>query len=269
MRRDEISRLTERNEVEVWHDMMAALPPETVTSLGAGCRDIGGALLVAARNLPAVTFNRAIGIGLDGRPARENLLAIADAIRANCAPVAQLQVAPLPENAGIEPLLADAGFRPADVRWVKMGRRTDDVPMVETALAIETVTPATASEFAAVVRQGFGLPPAFDAWLAALAVRPRWVGFIARKEGIAVSAGAMYCGADCAWLGMAATLPDFRRLGGQGALLAHRVAEAASRGLPWVFTETGVLPGRNPSLENMRRAGFQTLHERENWVLAS
>jgi hypothetical protein len=111
------------------------------------------------------------------------------------------------------------------------------------------------------------MPASFMAWVEGLVGREHWRCYVVRSGSDVVAGGAMYLDADCVWLGMGATLPTARKQGAQSLLLARRIADAAELGKPWIFTETGILDGPNPSLANMRRAGFECLHERGNWVL--
>jgi len=81
-----------------------------------------------------------------------------------------------------------------------------------------------------------------------------------------VGGGALHIDRDVGWLGIGATLADSRGRGGQGAVMARRIADAAATGCTTLTTETGILPGRpNPSLANMLRSGFTLAYERANW----
>jgi ribosomal protein S18 acetylase RimI-like enzyme len=66
----------------------------------------------------------------------------------------------------------------------------------------------------------------------------------------------------------AATLPEGRNRGVQGALLDVRIREALDRGLRYASAETWLedAENRNPSQHNMRRAGLTEVHTRPNWV---
>ena len=70
------------------------------------------------------------------------------------------------------------------------------------------------------------------------------------------------------FLGMGSTLPEHRRKGAQGALMARRIRDAAKLGCEWVCTETGEdTPQRpNPSYHNMIRTGFEFAYLRPTWV---
>ena len=64
-----------------------------------------------------------------------------------------------------------------------------------------------------------------------------------------------------------AVAESHRRRGGQGALMARRIADALAAGCRHITTETGEPVGDepNPSLDNMFRCGFVTVASRLNF----
>jgi ribosomal protein S18 acetylase RimI-like enzyme len=66
----------------------------------------------------------------------------------------------------------------------------------------------------------------------------------------------------------AATLPEGRNRGAQGALLDARMREARDRGVHYASAETWLENDENPnpSQHNMRRAGLTEVHTRPSWV---
>ena len=260
-------RTAEAIEVRAWQDLFDAMPAQLKAAIGGDGRMVGGALVISARHVPLVTFNRVIGLGLDRPAERHDLQDIARQMRSASAPVAQLQIAPFALSSGLEADLADEGFARLSTVWAKMGRPTARPPAVDTEFTVDLAGPGEAELYAETVLAGFGMPRSFSPWLAALPGRPGWRCYLARAGGETLAAAALYLDSDSAWLGMAATLPTSRKRGAQSALIARRIADAAALGKPWAFTETGILDGPNPSLANMQRAGFGCLHERTNWVL--
>jgi hypothetical protein len=261
-------RAAEAIEVRAWRDLLEAMPPPLKAGIGGDGRMVGGALSISARNVPLVTFNRVIGLGVDRQAEPHDLQEIARHIRAVSAPVAQLQIAPFALSPEMLADLAAEGFARAPTVWAKMSRRTERPPLVDTEFSVDLVGPGEAELYAGTVLAGFDMPPSFSPWLAALPGRPGWRCYLARAAGETLAASALYLDGDSGWLGMAATLPRARKHGAQSALIARRIADAAALGKSWVFTETGILDGPNPSLANMKRAGFECVHERTNWVLA-
>jgi uncharacterized protein YlzI (FlbEa/FlbD family) len=263
----EQSLAVELMEMEAWADLMEAMPDETMALIEGDCSVVADSLSVSARKIPLVTFNRVMGLGLSQRADIAALEAIGAHMRKASAPVAQLQIAPYVLTPNLEHELEAAGFARSGTTWAKMGRSTDTPPKIDTALRIVAAGPERANAFAQVVVSGFGMPPFFVPWLAALPGRERWRCYLAEADGEVVAGAAMYVGVDSVWLGIAATIASARKHGAQSALLARRVADAAELGKPWAYTETGILEGPNPSLANMYRTGFECLHERTNWTL--
>jgi hypothetical protein len=264
---DEQSLDSERIEVAAWRDMLAAMPAEFALGIGNGSRMIGSVLAISAKHVPLVTFNRGIGMGLEGAPDRNEVRQIAEHVRGYSIPTAQIQIAPQMLTPQLERDLAAEGFERLSARWAKMGRATVNPPKFETGLDIEEVGPDKADIFAGAIQAGFGMPPIFKAWISTLVGRAGWRCYVARERGEVMAGAALFLDADAAWLGMAATLPTARKHGAQSALIARRIVDAGNAGKRWVYTETGILDGPNPSLANMYRTGFQCLHERTNWVL--
>ena len=76
------------------------------------------------------------------------------------------------------------------------------------------------------------------------------------------SAGGLFLDGHDAWLGMGAILPDYRRRGGQRALMTQRIRDAIAAGATRIFSETGEPQeqGTNPSAQQhgtvrLREAG--------------
>ncbi len=161
--------------------------------------------------------------------------------------------------------LAGRGFRPG-YAWMKFARGTEPLPTVATPLRIEEVGAADGQAMAAVIGAGFGMGGAFDRSLAELPGRPGWHCFLAWHERQPVAAAVCYVRGDAAWLGMAATLPSFRRWGAHRALIAARIDAAAAAGARQVFVETGERVAGKPdqSYRNLLRMGFRELYRRDN-----
>ena len=89
----------------------------------------------------------------------------------------------------------------------------------------------------------------------ALAVHgvPGNVDVIARIDGELVGCGSVQPAEGVAWLGAAATRPEYRRQGVQSALLAYRIGEAQGTGCDLVAATA--LSG-STSARNLARAGF-------------
>ena len=253
----------ELGELEAFADLYAAAP----AGLGARVERIGGATCLA---FPAVAgaalFNRALGLGLE-RPATEgDVEEIARFYRelgiACCA-----AVAPQAEPAELGSWLGTRGLEPG-YAWAKFRRGLDELPGEADEPRVERVDGRQAASFAEVVIRGYGVPELMHDWLARLPERDGWDCFVAYDGGVPAAAGALFVTQGVGWLGIAATLPEHRRRGAQGALLSARLRAAAGAGCEVAVTETGELVDGKPSssYRNILRAGFELDYVRENYV---
>jgi hypothetical protein len=262
--------LVEAAEITAWADMIRAAPSGLAEALGLEVCELGGGVGLMARGLAAPEFNRVMGVGLTRPATLADLQEIAGAYRPLGHPDVRLQISPEAEPAAKLPgLLAEAGLRRAPRDWVKMARPTSDPPELETELEITQAERTDAGVFGKTVCSGFGMPPALAPWLASLVGRPGWRCYLALDDRGPVAAAALYLSEHAGWLGIAATRPDRRRRGAQGALLAQRIADAHRAGRAWAVAETGAPVGREPtpSYNNLQRAGFTLVHRRANYLI--
>jgi predicted GNAT family acetyltransferase len=82
-----------------------------------------------------------------------------------------------------------------------------------------------------------------------------------------VATAAAHANGDTAQFFGGSTLPEYRGIGAQMALIAARARAAHAAGCRWLVAETGANPSGedNASMRNLRRAGFEVLYERTIW----
>ena len=95
---------------------------------------------------------------------------------------------------------------------------------------------------------------------------PGWTAFLAVDGDEPAAAAAIWIGGEAAYFGFAATLPEHRGRGGQGALFAARIERAVAAGCRTLVTETGERRDDRPSASyrNILRFGFE-----ERYVVAN
>jgi hypothetical protein len=259
----------ERIEIDAWRDYCAAAPPPFAQAVGLETAELGGPLLAMCRRIDHYQFNRLMGGGLADDAEGRSLEAAAERFRSAGLKNGYLQIAPGGRAQAMEAKARALGLKPLERVWVKFSRGDTPASTPPTDLEIAEARPDKAMEFARAVTAGFGMPETLAPWLAAIVGRKGWHAFVARDEGIAVGGAAMYVADGRAWLGIGAVRAGARRRGGQGALLARRIADGLAAGARWFATETGKpLPGEpHPSFSNIRRAGFSIAYERANWTL--
>jgi GNAT superfamily N-acetyltransferase len=255
--------LADAIEAAANRDMFAAAPVE----LAVRTQEIAGATLLIAPKIPVAQFNRVIGFG-DVQPATEPTLdAVCAAYRAAGVPEFWLHETPTAQPPQLADWLRARRFALADRRsWAKFLRGTSPPSMRQTHLKVRAATSADDEDFARIACAGFGMPDILRPWLAALATRNGWRCFLAFDGSHPIAVGTMYIRQHMAWLGIGATLPEFRGRGAQSALLAQRIRAAIAAGCTTIATETGDPMGAepNPSLHNILRAGFVKVCSRLN-----
>jgi GNAT superfamily N-acetyltransferase len=211
-------------------------------------------------------FNRALGLGL-GRPAAESDLDEIAGFFRDVGVEWCAAVAPQAEPAELSASLQARGLVPG-YAWAKFRRSVSDPPESTSELRVERAGEGEARAFAETFVRGYGVPELMRDWLARLPGRKGWECFVAYDGETPAATGAVFAHGGVGWLGIAATLPEHRRRGAQGALLAARIRAAAEAGCEVVVTETGARVEGKPSssYRKILRAGFELDYERPNYL---
>jgi len=223
---------------------------------------IGGATCLRAPHAPASPMlNRVVGLGVDSAVEEETLdrclAAMADtAFYVAVAPSADPRLDGLLDDRGLE-----RGWG-----WMLFERGPEPVPPVATVLHVVVVDAERAAAWAEIVTTAYGLPDTSLSVIAAVPSLPGWAAFLALDGDEPAAAAAVCIGGSAAYLGFAATLPEHRGKGGQGALFAARIELAREAGCRTLVTETGELRDDRPgaSYRNILRFGFE-----ERYVVAN
>ncbi|MFN8474551.1 MAG: hypothetical protein U0822_20330 [Anaerolineae bacterium] len=259
----ELADLVEFGEAEAYVDMFRVAPLD----LGLRVERVGGAVCLLAPSIPAVLFNRVVGLGVR-EPASETVVdEIVALYRAAGISRWAVQVSPSAQPSALSGWLTARGL-PVRDNWAKMYRGIEPPSIVATDLTIEVVGRERAQEWAGVALEGFGMPPFLGGWLAASIGEPGWRHYLASDGETSAAAAALYVREAVGWLGIEATRPAFRRRGAQGALMARSIQDAIDMGCRWIVTETGedTPEHRNPSFHNMLRTGCSLAYLRPNHI---
>ncbi|MFZ3483555.1 hypothetical protein [Sphingomonas sp. 3-13AW] len=266
--------LAELVERDAWLDLFDAAPQSVRESLGLVSATIGGMSVLGCRALPITELNRAMAVGVERAPSREELDAAIKWLDAYAMSWA-LQVAPTTKASAIHETLRFEGLAPTGSGWAKFVR-TEGAPALEPLdrkVQVEAVGPAVAEMFGATVAGGFGLPKDCATWFAVLVDRPSWRCFLATIDGQPVGGGTMFVQGGCAWFGIEATFPAYRARGVQQHIIAEQVRAAAAMGAHLQTCETGQPTHRDDpgfsSYRNQERAGFTYAYMRPNYKRTS
>jgi hypothetical protein len=263
----EIAHIVEFGEAEAYADLWQAVPADFAAAYGLRLRRFGSGLAIMMEAVDIVLLNRVIGLGLK-EPATEAILdEIVGWYRGAGLKNFAVQLSPAAQPSAMPEWLAGRGLQVRD-NWAKVYRETTPPPEIVTSLRLEHIGPGQAAAFAQVACSVFGMPDFMTAWLAAPVGRPGWQHFLAFAGSVPVATGALYVHGEVGWLGIGSTLPDYRRQGAQGAIMAQRIRAGATLGCRWLITETGEdRPDRpNPSYHNMIRTDFILAYQRPNYI---
>jgi GNAT superfamily N-acetyltransferase len=259
-------RLADDIEAAASADMYAAAD----SSLGLRVEHVAGATVLLAPRIPVNYFNRAIGLGGHEPATERGLDTIIDLFRTAGVVDFWLHVGPGARPDELPGWLAARGLRPPPRRsWAKFLRApAETAPRAKSDLEVRVATAADATEVGRTATTAFGMPPQLGHWFANLIGGQGWQVLVAEVDGRIAATGSVFLRDRTAWVGIGATLPDFRKLGAQTALLAARIAAAKTAGCTVVATETGesVSGEPNPSFDNIRRAGFTQVCSRLNFA---
>jgi hypothetical protein len=255
----------ERIERDAWESLCRAVPPGVAGEIGLELLRLDEALLTLCAAVDQGQFNRLFGLGMSGPADEKTITEAARRFRAAGLKTPFVQI--LPEHPALEQAARGAGFAPRSRPWVKFVFPKGKPEYAGLGVEVAPVRAREAELFGTLIASGFGMPPVFATWLAAVVGREGWHCYLAWDGADAIGGAAFYLMGKAAWLGMGATRKDARRRGAQSALLARRVRDASEAGAALITTETGKpLPGEDhPSYRNIVRCGFTPAYERANW----
>lgn len=223
--------------------------------------------------MPSPLMNRVVGLPGDAPLRPDTLAKIREVFSARAIPQFWLHAWNAPDSAVLHDSLLALGCQPQGA--LALCACALDQPAPAPALSTLSVRLARPEEYSVagqILFSSFDMWPVLVQWMAALAGRPEWQVFLACDDGgTPVATGTLLVDGAHAWLGMGATLPAARRRGAQQALLTARLAAARAAGCATANVEAeAAAPGeRNPSLNNILRAGFRQVGTRRNYLCDS
>ena len=205
---------------------------------------------------PDSPTNQMVGMGLYGEVADDDLDRVEEFFRSRGV-ASTIVVSPLADMSLLS-LLGQRGYSVVEFNSVLVRPIRADGPFAPPAgIAIERVTPATIPVWTEVIAEGFAQQASVAREVfAGFATLPGALPFLATIGDTVVggAGGRIIAEAGIAALYGAATLPAFRNLGVQSALIARRLHEAALAGCEYAVVSTQPASG---SQRNMERRGFR------------
>lgn len=262
---DEKSLLAERIERAALIDWHQAAPPATRTQLGWRLETVGTALVSIAEQEPSILLNRVIGLGIEAPEHPETVETIAK--RYADAGISEffLHLCPDAQPSALRTWITQAGLVKSR-GWMKFLREPVAPPHLSSDLQVRRIGVEHAMDFARIATAAFGLGEAAIPSIVALADRPSWHLYLSFAGDTPAGTGAMFVRDGVAYFEWGATVPAYRRRGGQGAVMVQRIRDAVALGCHLLTTVTGEAVDGDPqhSYHNILRTGFRPAYLREN-----
>lgn len=252
-------------EIAAWRSIFEATPERIRRELGMAVERVGAATVFRASGIDHVLFNRTLG--LRARDAEELVPPIAE--RYERAGVGRyfLQIPEGESTLALHQELERGGLTRYHRCWVKLVRGAEPPAHVPTDLSIVRASPSRRSEVAHILEAAFDLPPQARPVMANVVGLEGWHVYVAIDGETVAAAGGLFVHGRAANIAFAATRPDYRRRGAQGALMERRIRTGLELGCRVMTSETGEAVPGDPqhSFGNMRRHDLRPAYRRENW----
>jgi len=271
----DLSRIIERAEVNAWLDLYAAAPADFAARQGLSIAGEGDLTWTTCTTIPFVHFNCVKNFGVDSPASESQLDALLAHYRAAGISRPWFYVNPHTEPSRLRCWLEARGLQ-RQGGWERIYRDAEPLPseplfMADGAL-VERVTEASASEWAGFIDKSYRLPT--SPWLLALAGRPGWHHYMAKRDGTVAAVRSLFIGADgAAWSGIEAPVPgimapsfDLDALLGE-ALVRDGIAAGAKLFVADIEAPHEERDG--PAYRNYARLGFRIAYFRSHYSYLS
>ncbi|HYF94525.1 MAG TPA: GNAT family N-acetyltransferase [Symbiobacteriaceae bacterium] len=255
-----LARRIEASDAAHWASRMTFLAARPGNPYGAEVRRFGHLVALACPGMKGRSVvNRIIGAG-DGDEA--NLANAVAWLRSLGVPV-RIDVTPLHGHENFLRTLAHEGFCVQGFQAALYGK--PDLLSSHTPPPVEVRHAETEAELAfctkALAKVFAESDPAWALWLQGSMVetfgRPDWQTYVASVDGELAGFGQLYIENGVGCLALCGTMPKFRGLGVQTALIRRRVGDAAAAGCELITAQAG---DGSVSGQNIERAGLRVAY---------
>jgi GNAT superfamily N-acetyltransferase len=256
-------------EADAWAQLQLALPEDFRTRMGVAVHRHGRAVALVTGGSAEIAVNRVIGLGVLALVSPDLIETLIRQYSSAGVERFLVQMSPEAVTAEIDGWLLARGFvsKPG---LAKLHRATGDAASLPLAtnIRVAEIDAGDAETFEGIVAAPLMVPEEMRPGIRSTIGHRGWRYYLALQGDRPIAGAALYAGEEAGWCGLAATVEDHRGQGAQTALLVRRIRDAAASGCRWVMAETMLeKPDRpNPSMRNMRRLGFDVLHQRRNYL---
>lgn len=251
--------IPELTEAEALYEMHSYPSSEDMLKCGGSVIRIGSITCIRTDAFAGFSVNRVTGF--TAIPDNETLEVIMKFYSGRKG-IYAIQIPPALVSHDTEKMLTERGFYLKN-NWARFVRDTSPVKGFSTKLSVKEIGEDEGASFARIVNQTFDFPPSLDAIMSSCIGKEGWKFYMAYDSGKPVATGCVFTRGETAWNCLAATLPEYRGMGAQAALLSRRIEFARESGCKFITTETHF---DNASYRNMIRYGYKLIYARPNFV---
>ncbi len=258
----------EEQEIKYWSDYFLYSSSRVKEKLGIGTNLFAGAFSCTLSKIDTLFLNRVLGLGIEQDINPELISEIIEFYNSAGTPRFFVHESPAAIQDNIAELLTKSGFVHHN-NWAKLFKKLNNkMPEVAPEIAVEEITLMDAGLYEELIENAFELEGGSSMLFSQTIGRPGWKHYTAHYEGKPIAAGALYYKGDTASLAIAGTLPDYRGLGAQGAMVTRRLNDARDLGCTTAVVETAqdTIDKPAPSYRNMLRYGFELAYIRRNYI---
>lgn len=264
----ELSRLIEANEAAAYRSFPGAAGQGGSGVAGFGAVEVGTVLALVS---PAVrkpgAFNRVLGLGL-WEDATEPLIDELSGIyeRAGCG--FAIEAGPYARPSELTDWLRARRIRRGTASAVHYRHHAGPILARPSEVRVVRASGTERYVVAELCSTIFHMPAAVRELIAALADVAEWRHWLAYLGDTPIGAGLSFVRDSNAWVGWAATLPEYRGKGAKSAIDDARVSDALACGCTFVTAETatGTPEQPDPSFRSYQRLGFNVAYERVTYL---
>jgi len=257
---------TEETEANAYYDMYSSSSESTKKNCGLKFMKDGHIHFIRTDVYPRFGWNHVTGAGLYEEIDEILVKKIIDFYTGSNS-IFSIQLVPEALNSETEQLLNRNNFQLKNY-WVRLYRDTSEIENVKSSLGIKEINENFYDEFTSTITGIFGMDARLKGLFEGTLPSDKWIHYAAFEGDQLAGTGSVYLDGDFAYIGNAATKPEYRNRGSQGLLLKTRIEATRLTGCR--FIAAGVWADtpeyRNPSYHNMLRYGFRELYRRANFV---
>lgn len=253
----------EDTEIECWKAYLTGAKSIPNNPLGINFSTIGRstAFLVSSSN--SLFFNKTLGFGPEHVENLENLLLFYHNNEKSCT----IEIIPRQDEYETLLTLARKGLYSSGYTVILFKEIKESVAFLNKDITIEKVEKSETNILADIHVKGFQFQGE-EAELEHMVVEQGYKHenfncYVAKIGDRIIGSGALYIDGDMGIMFGGATIPEFRGMGGQRALLEYRINDALALGCETLISQTDLF---SSSQRNLERVGFQIACNRARWT---